>query len=303
MKRIALAGAALLLFAGSASAQVAVPELTPAAPRYFFSDGLGITSATVTPDNPAALQWGMPSRAAFGVFKLHEVDPTTPGSEQDASGRFLGLRGVGERWAGGIETISADRSPITFKESATSGQLSFQILQGLALGVGLDRGKTDNGTATSTLKGTTYGLSVNVQKVFYLGYAMGSEDLDSGGATASRDTTMVGVGVRTEGSVRWHLAWDEVQKDDFVGGITGKGFDMTTLTVQAGLGNLLLGGQRVKVAPKVGGGNTKVTVVDVGWAPDKGLTLTARLSRAETEGAGVVVNKADLRAVNLAYLW
>ena len=303
MKRIALAGALLLLFAGTGWAQVALPELTPAAPRYFFSDALGITSVTITPDNPAALQWGKPHRWAFGQLKLYEKDPANPANDQDASGRYAGVRGVGERWAAGIETISTKRSPTTFKETATSGQLSFQVVPGLALGLGLERGKTDNGTTTDRLKGSTYGLSVNLNKVFYLGYAEGTEDVDSGGVSASRDVTMMGVALRTEGKVSWHLAWDQVEKNDFAGGFTGKGLDMTTATVQAGLGNLLLGVQRFKVVFKSANGDAKATVVDVGWAPEKGLSVAARVSKGETTALGVVQLKSELRAVTIAYKW
>jgi hypothetical protein len=305
MSRIVCIGVLVsLLGMGVARAQVAVTELTPAAPRYFFSDALGIASATVTPDNPAAVQWGAPSRVAFGVFRLNETDPSTPGSDQTFKGKFLGFRGVGERWGFGIESLTAERDTATFKESASSAQLSYQVIPGLALGGGLERSKQDTGANTDTLKGRTFGLSVNLNKFFYLGYAMGTETLDTGaGTSGSRDTTLIGVAVRTEGSVRWHLAWDELDKDDYNGSVSGKGFDATMLTVQAGLGNWLLGGQRFKLEGKSASLDVRSTVFDVGWAPEKGLTVTGRLAKSETTTGGTVTKKDDLRAVNIAYLW
>ena len=128
-------------------------------------------------------------------------------------------------------------------------------------------------------------------------------NLNRGGVSGSRDTTLIGVAVRTEGGVRWHLAWDEMDKDDFTGTLTGKGFDATTITVQAGLGNLLLGGQRFKLKAKTSTVEVRSTVLDVGWAPEQGLTLTGRLARSEVSANGVVAQKDELRAVTIAYLW
>jgi len=302
MKRtLWLVCAAVLLAAGTAEAQVAAPELTPAAPRYYRANDLGTNSATITADNPAALQWGGPSRAAFGLIKL-DTQPTGA-ADQKYNGYFVGYRGVNDGWAFGLEHLDVKQDASgSLHETESSGHLSYQILKGLALGAGLDRGVGDTGAGDTKVLDKTLGLSVNLGETFYLGYAAGQDDLDnSTGVSATRSTAMIGVALRLKGAWNWHIAYDKLAKGDFDNGVGG-GFDLTTFTLQVGLGNLLLGAQSVKRDPKGGGSEFKATVIDVGWVPEKGLTLSGRLSNGEnTAGGGTITEKDRMLAAVVGY--
>ena len=292
----------LLLVAGVAHAQVAAPELTPAAPRYYLSGLQGFNGATLTPDNPAALQWGGPTRVAAGAVQLKEENAPAP--EQTYKGYYGGLRWVSDRWGFGLEHLSVKNDNGPVKETASSGHLSYQLLEGLALGAGLDRGKTDTGSGSADTEENTFGLSVNLKKVFFLGYAIGRDKYEnSAGVTGARDTTLIGIAIRTEGTWRWHLAWDQLDKDNFDNNV-GIGFDATTLTVQLGAGNWLLGAQQVKIDPKGSTSQFKANVIDFGWAPEKsGLTLTARVSDGEVTDTGAVNQTDKGQSITIGYLF
>jgi hypothetical protein len=290
--------AAALAFATIAQAQVAAPELVPAAPRHFAPSLLSFNGATVTPDNPAALQWSAPSAAAFGLF--NHTSETPPAAPNDFSGWFVGYRGISDRFSFGLEHTAASADTGTFDESATSAQVSMQVLEGLAIGAGLDRSEWDNGTTNRQEEENTFGFSVNLAKQFYLGYAIGRDKYeDNTASTGSRDTTLYGIAFRTEGSWRWHLAYDVLDKDHYTN-ITSLGFDATTITVQVGVGNWVFGAQAVAFAYKGSPNDLSTTVIDVGWVPEKaGLSLTARLWDGSTSG-GAPSDESGA-ALNLAY--
>lgn len=293
---------AVLLVAGLAQAQVAAPDLTPAAPRFVQFDVQGFNGATITPDNPAALQWGGPTRFAIGT--LQEDEEAAPAPTQSYKGNYGGLRWVSDRWAFGLEHLSVKHETTSDKESASSGHLSFQVLEGLALGAGLDRTKVDSGTNSRNTEANTFGLSVNLKKVFFLGYAIGRDKFeDNSGVSGDRDTTLIGIAIRTEGTWRWHLAWDQLDKDNF-DNFGGSGFDAKTLTVQLGAGNWLLGAQQITLDAKGNAIEVKANVVDFGWAPEKGgLTVTARLTDGDLSSGGMVVQTNKGRSITIGYLF
>jgi hypothetical protein len=290
----------LLLAAASAQAQVAAPDLVPAAPRYLQPGDLGVTSATFTVDNPAALQWGKPSRAAFGIVKL--TRSPTGGPDDKHSGYIVGYRGVSDGWAFGLEHLSVDQDNSSARETASSGHLAFQVLEGLALGAGLDQGKDDSGGgAYDKTDARTIGVSVNLKKVFFFGYAVGRDTFENdAGTTGGRDTSMYGVAIRPEGSWHWHLAYDKLDKGNFTNGV-GRGFDLTTITIQVVASNVLVGAQQVTKDPKGGGSQFKATVIDAGWAPDHGLSVTGRLSDGKNTSAGATTETDKLMALVVGY--
>jgi hypothetical protein len=291
-----------LLMAGTVRAQVAIPELTPAAPRYYQAGQLGLNSATITADNPAALAWGEPTELGLGLFKLDQTP--VAGTKTTFNGYYGGYRGVGDKWSFGLEGLKASQSGGGLNETALSGHLAYQIFQGLALGAGVDQAKGDNAGFNSKVLAKTLGLSVNVGKTFYLGYAIGSDDYDdSAGTSTTRDSTMLGVALRLKGSWLWHIAYDSLDKKDFGGGVGG-GFKATTITLQANTGTWLLGVEQFKEDPQAGGGTEfKANVFDLAYAPEKGWSVGGRLSDGKNTSGSVVTSKDRMLALNLAYRW
>lgn len=297
---------AAVLAAGVAHAQVAVPELAPAAPRYYDAGTLGFNSATLTADNPAALQWGMPSRVAFGLIELEEQTTAGTTRTSEFSGNYVGGRGVWEGWALGAEHLAVDEdAPGEGEETATSVHLAFRVLDALALGAGVDQAEASSGTASNEIDSTTFGAAVNVDDQFYVGYALSQDTFeDSAGTSADRDASMLGFGVRIESDWRWHFAYDVLDKDPFDDPNPFGGFEATTLTGQVLAGELLVGVQRVEVDDADGGDAFEATVFDVGWVPESGLTLTGRLADGETTaGAGGVQRTHDHLSVSVGYLF
>ena len=291
-----------LWVAGSASAQVAAPELTPAAPRYFRADQGSFNSATLAADNPAAILWSKPPRAAFGLVNLDTTQPVA-GTAADFSGYFVGYRGLKDRLAFALEHLSVDGdSNSSLKETASAAHLAYQVAEELSLGAGLDLAASSfYGGTKNTVESNTIGISLNLAKAFFFGYAIGRDRFENNaGTTGARDTTLLGVAVRAKGAWQWHIAYDKLDKDNFDNGV-GQGYDATTFTLQALAGNWLLGAERVEKVSKGGSNPFRATVLDAGWAPERGMTLTGRYSTGEVDSNGVVTEKARSFSAIIGY--
>jgi hypothetical protein len=265
--------AALVLLGTVAQAQVAAPELTPAAFHNVLVGLLGNSGATITPDNPAALQWSGTSLVAVGAINQ------TYSAGAKYQGYFAGYRGVGERLAFGIEGVTNDQTPDTGSNSETSSSahLSLRLSQGLALGAGVDKGDT---TPNQSISGKTLGVSAVLGKTLYFGAAVG-RDKEGGAAPGERSSRMLGVAWRPMGAWRWHLAYDHIAKGDSTGALPG--FTSNTLTIQTLAGNWLLGLSRARIELPLIPATATVSSLDVGWVPDKGgFSVTVRLIGADT---------------------
>lgn len=303
MKRTVLVSLLIALLAGGAAhAQVAVPELAPAAPRYLAPNLKGFNSASLTVDNPAAIQWSDATRAAYGIIKLAREVPGSVTPKDDFSGYFVGYRGVMDSWALGLEQVSVDQDTNgVFNETTQSAHASLKALDMLSVGAGLDRDNTDFGGFSENLRGLTFGASVNLDKAFYAGYVTGTEDLtDSNGLGVTRDFTGYGFAIHTERGTRWHLAYDRLEKDDF-GTIFARGFDATTYTVQVGIGDFVGGVQSVTIEPLRSNQERTATIVDLGWVPKRKIFVAVRATHSENSAAGAVVEKDDTTALIVGY--
>jgi hypothetical protein len=168
-----------------------------------------------------------------------------------------------------------------------------EVTDYFSVGAGLALASADSGGFNSDLETNVVGASINTGRGFFIGYAVGREKYeDSLGNTGGRDTTLIGVAVRTRGNWRWHLAYDDLSKEHYDGLFFG-GFDATLLTGQVTVGNLLLGLQAIELEERNSARRTKGRVIDFGWAPERGLTLTARITDAETVDTGTVVQEGD----------
>jgi hypothetical protein len=297
-----LAALALLLAAAAAHAQVAAPDLNPATYHSTLFGGFIKTSTTITPDNPAALQWEDASLVAVGTVKQSGEQPV--GTPLSASGKFGGFRGVWQRMAVGVEKADVDGGAGFGTSTTSGGQLSFRLLEGLAVGVGTDKSQVTNGGAVSELKSTQVGLSAMLGKSWYLGAAFGKEKYQDNVPTSSdRSTTLFGIAWRPVGAWRWHLAYDRIDKPE-LSAPSGYGFTSDQFTVQALAGTWLLGLSHAAVTPGVGAGTLASDAVELGWVPQKGgVSLTARYSKDEVTVAGLSFATVKTTSLALSYLF
>jgi hypothetical protein len=276
---------AALLVAGTARAQVAVPELVPAGARFFAPNFSLINSVSITPDNPAALQWADSSLVAVGNLSQHN---TQLGFDLPTHGYFGGARVVSSRFAIAFDTTVTDTNGGVLKVSAPSAALSLRLLEGLAIGVGADRLHLDASPTTNDFHASTLGVSWVIGKVFYLGYARGHDTYSNSSSQAdSRDTRLYGVALRTQGPSRWLLSVEHFHKDA-INILPDLGIDGKVYTIQHEAGDWVFGASRAKFPFLPPGYVPAITSLDVGWVPQKGhWSATARLTRLESSSGGL----------------
>ena len=310
MQRMLILGVALLatLAAGTARAQVATTDLVPAAPVFIHPNGIGANGANITPDNPAALAWGKPSRVAAGVIKGTIKLPGLPNA--DYSGNFLGARAVGETFGVAIEQQKIDDDSIGNKgtlDKSNDGQLSINFGKRFAIGFGI--GKTSQSANATEMSRTELGGSLRLGEVWYVGVAGYQDKLTQTGTTeVKRNATLVGIALRTEGTVTWYAAAEQIKLNDFpfTGG-PGSGIKDKRLSVQMQAGWLLVGLSSTKVAVISSGTGTppdvKHTVVDLGIVPMSGLAVSARVQSTKIDDPTGTPPKADIDTTSLALTW
>jgi hypothetical protein len=284
--------AAILTIAFTAQAQVAAPDFLPSAPRYFLSYAPLINGTTLTPDNPAAQQWGGPSRIALGTMRLSENTST------DYSGYYLGGRVVRPGWSGGLEYSDAKGKAVGSAHEKILG-LSLSALLGSALSVGYGYESYKELIAGDDFKDNTVGASLRVGKSFYLGAGYGSAKFANGPTSADRSTTMYGVALRTEGDTRWYLAYDVVDRDDFSNSVN-LGVKESTGSLQAAFGGMVIGASQVKIAVKALPQSETIRQISVGWVPPKGGLSIVLHSTNGDDGAGTTDKGTNL---TLAFMY
>lgn len=303
MKRLACIAALLLVWSlGTAQAQVATTDLVPAAPNYLNHNLFGFNSASLTPENPAALAWGNPSRVAAGYIKgNHDVPPSAK-----FSGEYAGARLVGKTFGLGLET-----SKVKDDSSNNDGTLdqSSNVQLSLNLGsvaLGLGSGKIKNNPDNVDAKRTEAGASLRLNEVWYFGLgAYQDKDTPSGtNTTYKRNGTVAGVALRTQGQWHWYLAYDYIKLNNFsISGTDTGGFNTNRFTVQLAAGNWVLGAASAKEADKSAGAthDWKTTTLDFGYAPMKGVAVSARSQT--TKATGSSTEKITTNSLSVAYLF
>lgn len=287
----------LCLLTGVAHAQVAVPSLNPAAQGD-------------TATNPAAQQWGAPSRVVAGMTQGTSV--TTPGTvgaedlEFDLNSTVLIARGVGESWAIGAEGTSTtfeatapDTLDVTGNTSTTEVAVSGLIGDFLAIGIGQQSSSfvvDDDYTDEATLP--LIGVSVRLAETIYLGAAAGNETLrhDPDSPTGfdyeeSRQVVRYGAGFRTgDDTSGFRVEYNvetrqpitveltpitEVDIQESVTNTASLEFKVANILVSAFVTNSEAdqSGDVVK---------TNATDISIGWVPMEGLTVVASVSTQTT---------------------
>ena len=289
-----------------ANAQVAVPPLNPAMPDIAAPPGQ-VQAGFVTL-NPAATQWGAPSRFGLGI-----VQAETGGEGQktvEFDGRYVGLRLVGELFsvaAEAVEIISQNRKTQKLDVDTANAALAGEVTDFLAIGGGYSREIATGATSETDEQKTVAGVSFRLAEMFFVGAAMGTEELKitSSGSSidAKRDLIMVGAGVRLGGPVLVHAEYYVINRDPYK--ISGFKIDESESQVgvlELGALNFILGYRVTNTTITNAGVETKLTVqsADFAWAPEEGFTVGIHVEDAELEDdATGVVTTADVTALTV----
>lgn len=307
MRTLVAAAALALLTAPPLWAQVAVTDLVPAAPRYIAPEAPGLNSATLTPDNPAALQWGQPSRLAAGALQGKHTDEFT-GEETNYDGAFGGFRLVGSWAALAAEQLDAqgDDPTLDFEETVSSAQLSLGLGDVLALGGGVERSEFRD----FDLNSAQAGVSLHLGEYLYLGYVRTQDEVefDFFDQTFDRETQRYGVGIRVIGDWSWYAEYYEFDMEPFdlpaFFGPFDFELDTRNASVQVNLGGLMVGYTYTEVDVPAEDEEAEIQIADLAWAPESGWSLGGRYIDTEVKNPlGEVFERNRTTSVALTYLF
>lgn len=300
----AMLAAALTAWAAPAAAQVAVPEIAPAGVRIFSSRQPIALMNSLVPENPAALQWGTPSRISAGSIRGDKED-RFDGTSTGYNGTFAGLRWVREDVGLAVETAELEvdfPSQGSFaprlEKSQRTAALSFTAPQWQAFGIGAVSSRQRTVSPPSgqieeiETDGWVAGVSWRLGESFFVGAGYGGDELTrivpQPEAQAERNHFMYGLGLRSGGALVWHLEVDYFKREDAEsGGVPiqpGRGYELTLVNAEAIWGVFLFGYAGYEASPLDPGPlNRRVEgyTADFGLAPLGGLAITGRLERSE----------------------
>lgn len=295
----------------SAQAQVALPRIIPGAPRILNTRFPIEVSNSIVPENPAALQWGGPSRIGGGAI-VGVSSHAVPQLEGDISGQFAGFRLVGESiaLAGEMTEISLESDfGFPVEKSATTLAVSFRFPDSYAWGYSTTSSEMSVfdlvETTTVEFDKTLIGISLRLSDEWYIGAAAGTEEailaLPSPNDNLKRDIIMSGIGFRHIGSVIWHLEFSVADFDEFQDqtGTLSSGYVIRQGVLEMIYWNLLFSYTSYNL--KGSGTRADETIegftVDFGYAPFSGLAFTGRFERSTYEVSGFEVAVEETNAI------
>jgi hypothetical protein len=320
---------ALLLLAAApwAQAQVAVPEIVPGAVRLYDAALPIVPSISVVPENPAALQWGAPSRLVGGALKGKRSE-ALDGDSSDYKGTFGGFRWVKERvsLAAAALDYSVDFPAATpehhLERQLNAGAIAFSWPETLAWGFGVNHfhSKTlPGGVQAEDSSGWSSGLSWRVGEHFFMGAGYGEDKADltvtqaPGGSTplpptvvqARRSTSVVGAGLRGGGRLIWHVEADRIHRKDYQDGdrVTRQpGYNLDLVVAEGIVGDWLLTYNGYVVTP-LGTQSEEVHgyTAAFGYAPLHGLTLTWHFEQDTHTLNSVDLSKEQINTLALSW--
>jgi hypothetical protein len=314
---LVLMGSVLAGTSHEAAAQVAAPSLVP---------------FTFTTENPAAIQWGGPSRIGIGAGQQQVTASSgfTDNPNYTASG--AGVRLVGERFSVSADTVRFDRvhKPATVPTGETdnseddNGAIAAKLGSHLALGLGHSVNEQQSAGAIQPTRireiTSQAGLSLRLGEWFFLGGSTGRDVVNyKDFATATndfhtqRDVTKYGVGIRTGGAVLTHLEYYVVDKQKYadrtspllVAANFGSGHETSrTGVAEFNFRGLLLGYSTTHTELDTGGPTVDSDIADIGWAPYTGLTVVAhaQVSKFKSPSPAFTLT-GSLYAVTVTYLF
>lgn len=300
----------LLLAAGAtAQAQVAVPSLVPTQPRIGDPVVDVPTASFVTP-NPAAMQWGSPSKWGFGQIKSsrQQTSPTT-GSTVEFSGLYLGFRKVDKSLSLAAELLelSDDTNAVLEADwSVLNGAVAFQSGDSIAFGVGADRTSTSNNANSLEYNALNLGMSFEVKTNMFIGFAIGTEDIHSSfDGDDTRGVQKLGFGYRKGGTANTHFeiyAVEKAEGDNLAAEFT----DVSELVgvAEFNISDLLLAASYATTERKRIEQEGTIVTVDLGWAPKNGLTVVFHQEQTTTKITTVGFESetdTDTTAISVGY--
>lgn len=306
-----LLGTFLTLVAATAQAQVAVSELVPSAPRIIDPTQLIPSASFVTP-NPAAMQWGAPSRWGGGVISgdRQQTAPTA-GGVTDYGGIYAGARFVGDTLTVGGYLIEYSDDTNAFNLDADwnvlAGGVAFQSGDRVAFGLSTERADNTAGGASQDFNTINLGISFMATSKIFLGLALGTEDIDAAGESGDRSVQKYGVGYRSGGQAQTHLEAYIIDREDnpqFGSSVYSDSVEKV-IVAEAVIGSFLLGASYAIISQDRNGQEISVITFDVGWAPKSGLSLLYHQESAATEsnasGAAPTETDTSTSAVSIAW--
>jgi hypothetical protein len=300
-------------FLPSAQAQVAAPALMP--------------DTFVTP-NPAAMQWGMESRAGLGYGQTEtDADSGDFDSEESRAGALL-LWGWGGL-AGELEHEETASGDLDREGDLRRGALSLMPLGWLSIGVfyqGADYSQTDAAdiSVDFTSEILAFGGSVRLFDLFYFGYAQGNDEVDvdisvnttpPAGFSFSdtREVRAWGAGVRGGKDFRYHLEYYVIDFDPVT--FEGNAFNPdggeidehedSAIVIELGWRGFLAGAEWIESDQKSDKRDTRTQRYSVAWVPASGFGVVYHYATEEKEDqdTGDTVEESKTHSLSLVYLF
>ena len=301
-------GVALVLvsfFTTPALAQVATSEVAPV--RAEVHDPTMVApSVGFVPVNPAALQWGAPSRWGLGQIRA-ETEYTPLGLESQTiryKGMYGGFRKTGEGFSFAGETIDLSDTTTAGWEAdwnIISGAASFQAGENFTFGIGLTRVGNSRGFTTTDTSTTLLGMSARVSRSIFAGLALGTENIEIGENSSDRGVQIYGAGMRGgSSSSQWHLeAYKEERKEatDFTYLSQYSDIALTTLTAEIHFWKIFAGASNVNGKQERNNREFRSTALELGYLSTRDLSIIYRRE------LGVSIRPDDIEQKNRAYHW
>jgi len=312
MRRIPVILAALVMIAGTAQAQVAAPSLVPTAPRVLDPTSVP-AEANFTPANPAAMQWGAPSRVGIGTLRSRLTSDAPNTDDLTYQGNYGGARLVGESLSLGAEVASISEVESTFAldNSSANAALAAQFGGWMAFGVGYASNTIEFGNSTDESTTPSGGVSLRLGESFFVGGALGEQSLShsdddplSPDFEASRRVEWYGVGFRTGGDVLFHAEINVENRRHYeINGRESGGYRVQQGVLELNVWNILLAARAGSVDTKIKGKSPLgYTAADIGWAPLQGLALMLHVERLQDDDtASGYTDTFETTAASVAY--
>ncbi len=292
----------------AAWAQVALPRFIPGAPTTYNGRFPIAPHTSVVPQNPAALQWGYPSRFVVGSMEgsVSHGDVTQEGT---TSGQFFGFRFAGETVALALDQVDYALESdfnLPVDKSATAVAFSFRAPESYAYGLSVRSAEMSisepGNSYTLETDNRVLGISIRLSDAWYVGLARGSEDVTrtfpAPAEDYTRDISMMGLGFRSLGGIIWHFEVSTIEKTELEDGLGNVlfGHKLNQAILESAFWNLVWSYRAYRLEGTGTFQDRKVDglTIDAGFAPFEGITLTGRYENSTSYLSGVKESVEDL---------
>lgn len=266
---------------------MAIPRLVPASPNISDPNSNAPTSSFV-PANPAAIQWGMPTRWGIGQIMAtrgETVPPpdTTEGIDntKEFGGLYVGGRSFSKKFsvAGELMELSDDPKefPLEADWDVLRAGVAFLSGDSVTFGAGMDRVSNIQGYNPVDYDTTILGITFQLSQTYYLGLAMGTEKI-SHASIGESDRAVRKYGIAySKGQGKSHIEYYIIEKTapeefsdqaDSFSDVKTNGVVAETI-----LGKFYIGAGASLTNKDLAGVTLTQLSFDVGWAAKRGLSL------------------------------